>query len=210
VDANACQPASVVTYQPGPYRPANGLTQGVCSANAATAFYNACLVSGADMTECSAFEQANAACVACVLTPDTAKKYGPLIDHGGFVTANIAGCLELTDPTMLSCAKAVQALSGCELAACEANCAVHDSTSLAGYDACVGQAVTGGCRSLGSSAACALTAPDADPKTAPCLADFQTFYEAVVPLFCGPAASDAGDAAMVPSGFDATVDASED
>jgi hypothetical protein len=214
LDANACQPASVATYMPGPYH-APSPYQGVCNPSGGidpvTRFYDVCLGKNADSMTCAAFEQANAACVACILTPDSAKAYGPLLDHGGFVTANIAGCLERSDPAMLMCAKAVQVLSGCELAACEANCAVHDSASLMGYDACVMEAENGGCKGFASGATCAITAPDASPDTARCLADFATFYKEVVPLFCGPTEADAGAADARPSSFDAGLfDASFD
>jgi hypothetical protein len=129
--------------------------------------------------------QDNAKCAACILTPDTAAKYGPLIDHGNLVTANVAGCLELLAPGSLACAKAVQQLGGCELAACLANCAVHDAASLADYEACATQAESAGCQTFTSAAACALDLPDAAPGAAACLGDFQSFYMAVVPIFCG-------------------------
>lgn len=200
-DANACQPGSVATYDPGTYHPASGEAQGACittaSMNPIGAFYDRCLGPNASSTDCNALRQAEAKCVACILTPDSAPKYGPLIDHGSFVTANVAGCLELVGGA-LSCAKAVQALGGCELAACQANCAVHDSASLADYETCVQQAEQAGCQTYTTAAACAFDASDATPNAAACLSDFKSFYEAVVPLFCGQ--PDAGGAAPFDGG----------
>jgi hypothetical protein len=198
LDGNACQPGSVATYHPDAYHPASGASQGACVASGGAdpirAFYDACLGSSATTDQCNAVRQTNAACVACILTPDSATAYGPLIDHGSFVTANVAGCLELVAPGSLSCARAVQALGGCELAACGANCPVHDAASLANYESCAKQVESAGCQTYATGASCALSEPDAAPKAALCLGDFQSFYSAVVPIFCGPsqAPPDAG------------------
>jgi hypothetical protein len=206
-DASACQPGDVGTYRPGSYRLASGAGQGACIAGASgdpiAGFFDACLGPSATTDKCNTFRSANSTCVSCILTPESAPKYGPLIEHGGFVTVNVAGCIELADPGALACAKAVQALAGCELAACEANCPVHDSDSLTAYEACATNAETGGCDTYATAATCALTEPDAVADTAACLGDFQTFYTNVVPRFCGPA--DAG----VGAPFDASADAAE-
>jgi hypothetical protein len=132
----------------------------------------------------------NEACVACILTPETAAKYGPILDHGGFVTANVAGCLELAgdeqpDASELSCAQTVQALAGCELAACEANCAVHDAATLTEYDACAATVEAAGCQMYATAAACADSESEASALGAACLSDFATFYQFVAPYFCG-------------------------
>ncbi len=135
---------------------------------------------------CAQFSQAFPSCAGCILTPDTADHYGPLIDHGGFVTANQAGCVELTDPGALSCAKSVQGVSECELASCEANCPVSDAPSLSGYESCAMQADDAGCTTLESAAACRGPLADAGPGAAGCfVTDFTQFYRMVVPLFCG-------------------------
>ncbi len=198
-DANTCSPGSVQTFQPSAYRPATAAWRGACVASSLSdpvqGFYDACLGSSASSNLCAEFAKDYAACAGCILTPDTADHYGPLIDHGGFVTANIAGCLELTDPGQLSCAKSVQALSECELASCQANCPVVDAPSLDAYNTCAAQADESGCMSFSTAATCADWLPDGSAG-APCVAtDFKQFYDAVVPLFCGsppPPALDAG------------------
>jgi hypothetical protein len=201
-DADSCQPGSLATYTPAAYHPASGAWQGLCVPGAQgdpiTGFYDACLGPSASVDGCNQFSQANAACAACILTPETATKYGPILDHGGFVTANVAGCIELAgdeqaDASELSCAKTVQALAGCELAACEANCAVHDSASLAEYDACATDVEATGCEMYANAAACADPEAEASALGAACLADFMTFYQVVVPAFCGaPPGEDGG------------------
>jgi hypothetical protein len=87
----------------------------------------------------------------------------------------------------------VQALAGCELAACEANCAVHDATSLAEYDTCATNVEAAGCQTYATAAACADSEAEAGPLGAACLGDFGTFYQVVVPYFCGaPTVEEAG------------------
>jgi hypothetical protein len=211
-DANACQPGSVQTFQPSAYRPATAAGQGACAPSSVydpiQAFYEKCLGSSATNSRCAEFATNNAACAACVLTPDTAVHYGPLIDHGGFVTANVAGCIELTFPSALSCAKSVQALSECELASCEANCPVADVVSLGGYNSCAVQADGAGCATFATQAdSCTAPLADAGAVTIPCFAsDFHAFYFGVVPLFCGaPQPVDAG-APYPPPSDDASAD----
>jgi hypothetical protein len=191
-DAAACMPGDVTTYAPQ-YRPATGAYLGKCSDLQVSAFFTACLGPNAKSGTCDAFVKGDAGrsdCAACLLTPDTAMKYGPLIGHGSFVTANVAGCIELTDATTngLACAKAVEALGGCELLACEANCDVHDVPSLNAYNTCATTADQAGCVAFASAASCVQSLQQAGAGVAQCLAqDFATFYMVAAPLFCGTA-----------------------
>jgi hypothetical protein len=221
-DADACQPGSVATYRPDAYHPASGPAQGACAADDAgdpiSEFYDQCLGPSRSSDLCNQFRQANAACVACILTPETAARYGPILDQGGFVTANVAGCLELAgdqqqqpDASELPCAKAVQALAGCELDACDANCPVDDPTSLTEYDQCAASAAAAGCQSYETAAACADAEGEASAFGAACLSDFQNFYNVVVPLFCGPSApGDSGAAALDAAGEASLSDATSE
>src|SRR4029077_6153484 len=135
-DASACRPGDVATYRPAPYHLAAAAHKGACDAMQIADFYKQCLGPQKTSAQCSAFmsDKTTGPCAACIVTSETADHYGPVIDHSGFVTANVAGCIELTDPSGVSCAKSVQALNGCELAACEANCPVHDAPSRSAYD----------------------------------------------------------------------------
>jgi hypothetical protein len=193
-DANACRPGDVETYQPGAYLSATAAWQGVCRQDLISGFYDACLGAQATLATCTAFksDRTAARCAECILTPDDQSNYGPLIDHGTFITANVAGCIELTDPAGLSCAKKLQALSGCELAACEANCPVEDEASRAAYDVCVGQADGAGCQSYEMAASCIGSEGDSGLVASCLIPTFAEFYDAVVPLFCGPPRVDGG------------------
>jgi len=214
-DASACQPGSVASYQPGSYRSASPIGQGACTtAGSGTdpiqGFYDACLGPNATTDGCSDFRAQNATCVACILTPQSAPRYGPLIDFTTYVTANVAGCIEVApaadgtpDSDGLACAKSVQALAGCELAACGANCPVDDSKSLSAYQSCATSSEQSGCQDWATAAACADAEQDAGGLASVCLASFQTFYDAVVPFFCGPPSPTAGSEAGPESGSDA-------
>jgi hypothetical protein len=213
-DASACpQPGDVQTYVAGHYHPATAMYQGVCTRDQIIGFYAACLVSpDASTSSCAAFMDPDAstgACAACILTPESASAYGPLIDHGGFITPNVGGCIELTDPNGLPCAKAQQALLGCELLACEANCPVHDKDTRNLYDMCASMADTAGCQAFASKAACAA---DSGTSTICMAPTFEAFYglpgmAGVVSLFCGspppPSDAAAADAAHEASSSDA-------
>jgi len=216
-DASACQPGDVSTWQAGNYRPAADPTD-ACSAADVGDFYAKCIDgSSSSAALCAAFKASHPACYACILTPDTAARYGPIVQHGDFATSNVAGCIELSaesasapDPSLLACAQAVQALGGCELAACEANCPVTDPASFASYEACTTAADQGGCEAYESAASCAEALQDGGAADAGALVEqcllpsFKDFYDHVVPRFCsapptgidagGPAPSDAGAA----------------
>jgi hypothetical protein len=201
VDANSCQPGEVETYTPSVYRPATAQWQGVCTSDQIATFGSACLALGGPSSPdaCAAFaapDAATAPCAACILTPDSSSTYGPLIahDHGTFITPNVAGCIELTAPGQLSCAKAEAALLGCQLAACEANCPVHDTVTRSAYDACALAADTSGCQPYSTMAAC-VSSLDAAAASV-CSGSFMDFYNAVVPLFCGPPLLDASATAL--------------
>jgi hypothetical protein len=200
-DASACRPGDVETYQPA-YHPATAAWQGVCRQDQINGFYDACLDPQATTATCGAFssDKANVRCIECIVTPDGSSHYGPLIDHLSFITTNVAGCIELAG-SGLSCAKPLQALSGCELAACEANCPVNDNASRVAFDACAGQAARAGCQSYNMAAACLGAEGDAGLVASCLIQTFKEFYDAVVPLFCGAPKVDSG----VPP-FDASFD----
>jgi hypothetical protein len=208
VDANACMPGDVQTYRPDAYHPASGSGQGACTDVAAAGFYDGCLGPNATSATCDAFRRDHAACVSCLLTPESAARYGALVDHGTFVTANVAGCVELEDPAALSCAKSVQALDGCELASCKANCAVHDAASLNDFEACTDQADQGGCQAYVAATNTCVQSEEEAGSTASqgateCVTraqkDFKSFYDLAAMLFCGPPPPDAGGGAPPPA-----------
>jgi hypothetical protein len=212
-DASSCHPGDVQAFV-WSYRPAVP-PQAACRPDAVQPgafiagdpieiFYDDCFGPHKSALACSAFATASpayAACAACIETSAAASSYGPLIVDAadGVVRANVGGCIELTAPLALSCAKAAQAQQGCEAAACAANCPVTDSASLDAYDECANQAAAGGCAGLTTAAGCV----DAQAVSlASCLStSFHDFYFAVVPLFCATSPADASapsDAAAPP------------
>jgi hypothetical protein len=198
--ATSCRGSDVSTYLPAMYQPAAEPSTACLGADGGTiwdAYFDACLAPGTTKEACASFTAtpANAACAACVLTSYTSDPLGPIIDYGEFVGGNVAGCIELEAPRDLACAKAVQALTGCEIAACQANCPVSDQTSLDAREMCAKDADDAGCRSF-SQAASACSASEADAGLAdPCmLTTFKDFYDNVVPLFCGQVPVDASAA----------------
>ncbi len=189
--ATSCHASDVLTYVPGTYRPATPPSAACLGADGGQTwdeFFEACLGPNKSKDACTAYKAtaANAACAACILTPYAADRLGPILDYGEFVGENVAGCIELTvpgDPS--SCANAVQALTDCEVAACQANCPVSDTTSLTARQQCSADADATGCRSFAQAASgCQAALADAGVASVCSNAAFQDFYDAVVPLFC--------------------------
>jgi hypothetical protein len=208
--ASSCHPSTVLTYVPSSYRtaqPPSTACLGPDGGSTVEDFFDACLGPNKSKDGCTDYNAvpANAACAACVLTPYDANRLGPILDYGEFVGGNVAGCIERTAPADLSCARAAQALTDCEVAACQANCPVTDAPSLAAREACSAAADASGCSSyLAAASACRATEADAG-LALPCTnVAFKDFYDAVVPYFCGIAPLDAsapldaagGDAAL--------------
>jgi hypothetical protein len=214
----SCQPGNVETFVAGAYVPALEGSQGACApidgVDPMQLYYEDCFGPSASRVACDAFGQispAYGACKACIVTAATAPAYGPLVLAGGFVQANVAGCIELVDPSDLLCAQTQQALADCELAACSAKCPVTDQASLVAYEACAAQADATGCQAFYEAAQC-LNADgglDGGPEMACLETSFQAFYDAVVPLFCGQSSTDAsvGAPTVAEAG---TADASSD
>jgi hypothetical protein len=198
-DASLCTPGDVSTYHPVAHAPAVQPQACGGSIDRVDEFYAACLGSSRDDNACDAFRKANPDCAACIVTPESAMAYGPIIDHGTFVTPNVAGCIELGveyggdgGSAPLTCAQAVQALAGCELSACEANCPVSDTASLSEFEGCAESADGTGC-TFASAAACLAPDSGVEIPSACQQTDFGAFYRGVVPLFCLPPATvDAG------------------
>ena len=213
VDAtSSCHASDVLTYMQGSYQPAatpTGACLGADGGELWDDFYASCLGPNKSDQRCTTYKQTaeNAACAACVLTPYTADQLGPILNFGEFVGGNVAGCIELAAPSDPSCPKAIQALTGCEIYACQANCPVTSPMSLAERQQCALVADMAGCATfLEMANACQAAEADAG-LAAPCMnGAFTEFYDAVVPLFCGQAMAEAGVAVDAGSS-DASVDA---
>ncbi len=210
-DGGLCLPGDVSTFHPL-YHPTS-VRPGACGPTATQpdpvgAFYDACFGAGRSDQACRAFQAQNPDCAACIVSPESASSYGPIIDHGGFVTANVAGCIEVTVDTLGpvdasgttpgACARAVEALDECQLAACEANCPVSasDRASLQTYEGCAAAVAATSCGPFNRAASCLEPDSGAGVPVLCATTDFATFYAQVVPLFCLPrAGGDAGTGA---------------
>jgi hypothetical protein len=214
--ANSCRPSDVQTFVQGVYQPAAAPSAACLGADGGGIwedFYEACLGPMKSIGSCDTYKQtaSNAACAACVLTPYTAAELGPILSFGEFVGGNVAGCIEVTAPSDIACAKAVQALTDCEDAACQANCPVSDVSSLTERQECAAEADPMGCLSFFDLAS-ACRAAEADAGYAePCMnSGFKDFYDVVVPLFCGQVNLDAAavlDAGAADAGSEFQLDA---
>jgi hypothetical protein len=183
----ACQPGSSQFYKPAEYRPATGLYLGACTMPQIDDFYTWCLDPQArDAGACDSFktDTSTSGCSSCILTPDTAMRYGPIIQHMAVAQANLPGCIELLDPGNLKCATAVQELFDCEIAVCAPSCPVTDQASFDRYTACVTEADTTSCSTYAAAAACADYEADGGPASRCFQATFADFYKGIVPLFC--------------------------
>lgn len=219
VDASACRPGDVQTFAPAAYRAASGKHQNVCSAYAMDVLYEHCFdTTVASPAACQADTATYSACFECILTSIDAPHYGPLLtDSTGWVRPNVAGCIELSDQSTqgLACAKNVQVLASCEVAACEANCPVmaYSPDSLSAYDECAAQADDTGCALFVGPAACdqsdaSTGLADAGDSIAGCIQPtLEAFYRFAVPLFCGapPPEADGSAPSMGPSQVDAAL-----
>jgi hypothetical protein len=109
------------------------------------------------------------------------------VSVGALVQSNVAGCIELTEPSLLSCAEGAEAQSACEAAACAANCPVDasDPSTLAAYNACAAAADANVC-AYPAASCLAVTDAEAGPYTACLASSFADFYDYAVPIFCGP------------------------
>jgi hypothetical protein len=199
--AGSCHASAALTYAPTPYRAASA-PSGACIGGDAgpdagslmDAFFDACLGTDKNSAACDAFNDnpSNAACGACILTAYDADHPGPILNYGEYVGGNVAGCIERTAPSDISCARAVQALTDCELEACQANCPVTDMTSLAALQTCSAAADTNGCSTYFAVATSCQSEEEDAGLARPCRnAGFRAFYDAVVPYFCAVAAGDA-------------------
>jgi hypothetical protein len=174
--------------------PPSGLHQGVCSSMAMDGVYTGCLASGATETSCNDAATTYADCYNCVITFEgMSATYGPLIDtNNDLVEINVAGCIALLEPCNLTCAEEVQAASECENAACESNCPISTTASVTAFDTCEDTAAScdpNGCDTFATQATCADELTGAGHPASICVATYATFadyYDAVVPVFCGP------------------------
>ncbi|HEX7600409.1 MAG TPA: hypothetical protein VF316_02345 [Polyangiaceae bacterium] len=138
--------------------------------------------------KCQAFDTANKACAACLVTPESASAYGPVIAKANNVLSlNVGGCLALTtgDVTAAGCGAKYEATGQCADLACDTNCPLPDGDSVAfqAYLACLQKSQTTVCKTY-ASADC--PEADAGPSTACALSagSFVDNFKLLAPVFC--------------------------
>jgi hypothetical protein len=107
----------------------------VCSEADLTAAVAACFGSTGSAAACTSWQQANAACAACAVPPNTADGGPPpangailCVDSVGECFVNVAGCIQIVDGNS-TCASAIEELNLCEFQACDSAACVTELQS---------------------------------------------------------------------------------
>jgi hypothetical protein len=184
---NLCTPGDVTGFTPqwvAPNPASKACTQPLIDQYAADCLDD----TTSSTTKCQAFNTANKACGACLVTPETATAYGPVIAKANNVLSlNVGGCLALTtaDATAGGCGAKHEATRQCSDLACDANCPLPDGDNAAfqAYLKCLQKSETTVCKTY-ASAEC--PEADAGPSTA-CALSAGTFvdnFKLLAPIFC--------------------------
>jgi hypothetical protein len=106
---------------------------------------------------------------------------GPVVNYGTTVSVNVAGCIELLDPTNLACATSVQQADECEHQACDTPC-----PALGAFESCVTAVDKGACAPYVQAATCQGGEADGGAARA-CVAGatFGDLFAAAARAFCG-------------------------
>jgi hypothetical protein len=169
-------------------------TRNVCTSQQIAELYAACLGPAQTPAACNAWQAANAACLACIITDQSAPRWGAVLLAGTTVQLNFATCIALAEPCNKPCSDAVMALFECEFAACNAasqcksapftQVGVCDSTSLAPGCACAAYSTAAECFQILSDTtqhpAWNLCALDTKNET------FESRLTAIATFMCGP------------------------
>lgn len=204
----ACEMCNVSGYSPTVMGAPIGPTSGDCTAQDISDFDTACIASSATQTTCSAWEgTASKACLGCLVTQQTAAKWGALVCTSTGCNFNVQGCVDLALGTVSqeqqaggsgSCGDAINASYGCQEYAC-GTCATTDfsncansavANECASYVAPV-QSTTGVCANLQSNqqaSACFVT----DEQSEVALATYMCGGGIAPPPDAGPPPSDGG------------------
>jgi hypothetical protein len=123
---DACMLPAVPDFTPRRWAPP-APRQGACSGSQIDAFLQACSTAdGGQRDACAAFQAAHAdePCLACLVTPDSAASFGPLVSRsdGSGLELNAGGCIALARGlgNADDCGARYQALTECTATACAA------------------------------------------------------------------------------------------
>ncbi len=186
-----CKPQDVSSFSPSA-DPAPATSAGACTAQDVSDFYTFCFDPG-DQTKCTALtkDTTKAACLKCLTTPESASKWGALIeDDQGLVRNNIEGCMTVKGDT--ACASALGASSQCTRAACpDTVCPVPDgdTAALNALNKCLSDSEKTVCKTYADKATCA-NSDDGGAAAKACIApstsqdDFKDTYLLVANVIC--------------------------
>lgn len=186
----SCAPGDVSSYAPK-FTPPIAFGSKKCSDTQVDAILDCIFNDAADAATCKKLlaDKANTDCQDCLITPSSAKAYGPLIENGGIASINIAGCIANSDgnKTAAGCGAKYQAARDCADAACADACPGSDAAALKALQACETQALSGDCKKYADDANCADALLNTGGAAEACNAG-NTFQEAAAALgkmFCG-------------------------
>ncbi len=175
---SGCTPQSVCSFSPSA-PPAPATKPGACTAQDVQNFYDWCIDPG-NQTSCSSFTSSKAACAGCLVTPDTAQKWGALIsDSNNLIKNNIAGCFSVKGNG--ACEGAVASNQQCSAAACpDTVCPVPsgDGTALNALNKCLTDSTASNCATYQTAAASCLSNPSCTAS------DFRSTYVLVANAIC--------------------------
>lgn len=187
VDAGGCAPGDVSAFSPNwvPPKPASA----ACTDQSIAQYAKDCLdPQTSNNTACSAFQSANKACAACLVTPEAATSYGAAIAGGnGVISLNVGGCIALLsgDLGATGCGAKYEANRQCGAAACDDPCPIPngDDPAFQKYLKCLNDSEKTVCKSY-ATAVC----PEADAgAVAACALNGSSFvdnFKALAPVFC--------------------------
>jgi hypothetical protein len=184
--SKGCPPGEVSSFSPTWVAPKPASAS--CSPAAIDQYAKDCLDPQTRSTSaCTAFQNANKACVACLVTPESSSSYGAsILRSNGVISLNVGGCIALLsgDLGATGCGGKYEASRQCSATACDA-CPIPegDDAAFQAYLKCLSDAEKTVCKSY-AGAVC--PAPDAGAVAA-CELDGATFvdnFKKLAPLFC--------------------------
>lgn len=184
-------PGDVSGFSPT-WKPPTGAHQGKCSPALIDQFYQDCLSTNGGQT-CTSFgsgsDPAHQACAACIMSQFGDAQWGPLVYSANLIDTNEAGCIALLDPSLLTCAQAVEADMECQHAACDPVCGGGSDSTFDQWVTCSAAANACGsvCASYFAAADCVKKIAASTSPAKPCLVGqtFADFYYATAGVFCG-------------------------
>jgi hypothetical protein len=162
----------------------------MCTPGLIDQYYQDCLSTNGSQ-QCTSFgpnaDAAHMACAQCIGSQFSDAHWGPLVYSQNVIDTNGAGCIALLDPSLIDCAKAVEADMECQHAACDPVCGIGTAAGFDDWVTCTAAANACGCTSYFAAADCVKKIASSSSPARPCLVGqtFVDFYYATVAVFCG-------------------------